>query len=235
MTRALYGASSADFAVAAVTVDTQVGVLILSPGVVMNVYNSISGSQVTDLLAATGATYTQDAAITTVTSLSNGTIPFYGPDLERGTLYLRASDGAGGYYWYAVNPTNLGNEFVALDVRVDTLEAGGGTGGSVTSGNITDSTLVGRQVLTASTDAIARSALGAGTGDSDLALGTTATTAAAGNHTHAEFGTFASDAEMAAKVDSGSGPFTIYRVTTAGGALPTGTIADGSICIRPNA
>lgn len=57
---------------------------------------------------------------------------------------------------------------------------------SVTAANITDATTVGRNVLKAADAGAARSAIGAGTGDgnSNLALGTTATTAAKGDHTH---------------------------------------------------
>ncbi|MDN3244157.1 head fiber protein [Streptomyces sp. ZSW22] len=51
-----------------------------------------------------------------------------------------------------------------------------------TAANISDATAVGRSVLTAADAAAARTAVGAGT--SSLALGTTASTAAAGNHTH---------------------------------------------------
>lgn len=50
------------------------------------------------------------------------------------------------------------------------------------STTISDSTTVGRAVLTAADQAAARTAIGAGT--SSLALGTTGGTAAAGNHTH---------------------------------------------------
>ncbi|AER47669.1 head fiber protein [Mycobacterium phage Dori] len=53
---------------------------------------------------------------------------------------------------------------------------------TVTAANITDSTAVGRNVLTATDQAAARTAIGAGT--SSLAIGTTASTAAAGNHSH---------------------------------------------------
>ncbi len=56
-------------------------------------------------------------------------------------------------------------------------------GGDVTSADITDATSVGRQVLTAANAAAARTAIGAGT--SSLALGTTASTALAGNGTAA--------------------------------------------------
>ncbi|MGP0885512.1 hypothetical protein [Serratia sp. CY74308] len=58
-----------------------------------------------------------------------------------------------------------------------------GGGGDVTSADITDATAVGRQVLTAANAAAARTAIGAGT--SSLALGTTASTALAGNGTAA--------------------------------------------------
>ena len=51
-----------------------------------------------------------------------------------------------------------------------------------TASQISDATTTGTNVLTASSQAAARSAIGAGT--SNLAIGTTATTAAAGNHTH---------------------------------------------------
>ncbi|MCA7085847.1 hypothetical protein K7G19_19850 [Cupriavidus sp. DB3] len=50
---------------------------------------------------------------------------------------------------------------------------------TVTSAQITDATSVGRAVLTAADQAAARTAIGAGT--SNLAIGTTATTAMAGN------------------------------------------------------
>lgn len=50
-----------------------------------------------------------------------------------------------------------------------------------TASQISDSTAVGRAVLTASDEAAARAAIGAGTGSSDLALGTTSTTAMRGD------------------------------------------------------
>ncbi|MNU33603.1 hypothetical protein D3C71_221660 [compost metagenome] len=53
-------------------------------------------------------------------------------------------------------------------------------GGDVTSAQITDSTAVGRAVLTAASQAAARTAIGAGT--SSLVLGTTAGTAKAGDY-----------------------------------------------------
>lgn len=51
-----------------------------------------------------------------------------------------------------------------------------------TAANISDSTTVGRSVLTAVDAASARTAIGAGTGTSNLAIGTTSTTAKAGDY-----------------------------------------------------
>lgn len=58
-------------------------------------------------------------------------------------------------------------------------DSGGGTG-SITSAQITDASTVGKSVLTAANAAAARTAIGAGT--SNLALGTTSTTAKAGDY-----------------------------------------------------
>jgi len=56
----------------------------------------------------------------------------------------------------------------------------GGGGGTVTAANITDATAVGRNVLTATDATAARSVIGAGT--SNLTLGTSSTTAKAGDY-----------------------------------------------------
>lgn len=75
---------------------------------------------------------------------------------------------------------------VANDVKlgdiIQGLQSASGGGSSITSAQITDATTVGKSVLTAADATAARTAIGAGT--SSLALGTTASTAAAGNHTH---------------------------------------------------
>lgn len=65
-------------------------------------------------------------------------------------------------------------------VTVATLSDVSG-GGDITSSQITDATTVGKGVLTAADPTAARAVIGAGT--SDLALGTTASTAMAGNTT----------------------------------------------------
>lgn len=59
------------------------------------------------------------------------------------------------------------------------IEGGGDV--EITSESISDASAVGKELLTASTAAAARTAIGAGT--SSLAIGTTASTAKAGNYT----------------------------------------------------
>src|SRR5690554_6563283 len=80
-----------------------------------------------------------------------------------------------------------------LPFRVWTLEQNSGTPTEITSSDITDATNVGVSLLTAEDEESARTAIGAGTGNSNLEIGTTASTAAAGNHDHA----------ISADVDSG--------------------------------
>ena len=72
-----------------------------------------------------------------------------------------------------------GTSSLALGTTAGTAKAGDY---QPTAANISDSTTVGRSVLTAATAATARSAIGAGTGSSDLVIGTTSTTAKAGNY-----------------------------------------------------
>ena len=62
------------------------------------------------------------------------------------------------------------------------LNAKANTTHTHTTNDLSDASSVGKSVLTAATTTAARTAIGAGT--SDLTIGTTGTTAAAGNHTH---------------------------------------------------
>uniref|UniRef100_A9U7M1 Predicted protein n=1 Tax=Physcomitrium patens TaxID=3218 RepID=A9U7M1_PHYPA len=71
---------------------------------------------------------------------------------------------------------------VFVDANGQPIDIGGGGGGTITSNSITDATATGKSVLTAANQAAARTAIGAGT--SNLAIGTTASTVAAGNHVH---------------------------------------------------
>lgn len=88
-----------------------------------------------------------------------------------------------------------------------------------TAANISDATAVGRSVLTAADATAARTAIGAGTGSSNLSIGTTASTAAAGNHTHTAATTSAAGFMSAAdKVKLNTVPTPsdlLYRVATA--------------------
>lgn len=77
-----------------------------------------------------------------------------------------------------LNSPTLGKHQVSLTG----LGNGGGGEVEVTSEDITDSTTVGRAVLTATDAAAARTAIGAGT--SSLVLGLGGTQAAAGDHVH---------------------------------------------------
>jgi len=86
--------------------------------------------------------------------------------------------------------------------------------------NITDSTATGRAILTAASAAAARTAIGAGT--SDLALGSTETTAAAGDHGHIIAGVNGLQAALDAKATTATLP------TTATERLATATVVNAS-------
>lgn len=75
--------------------------------------------------------------------------------------------------------STLGVMVSAQEGAFDGLFAGG-SGGAITAADITDATAVGRTVLKAADAAAARTAIGAGT--SSLVVGTTSTTAKAGNY-----------------------------------------------------
>lgn len=82
--------------------------------------------------------------------------------------------------WQPVLGPYLGRGGMHVQAFVKGTPSEGG-GGEVTAADITDATTVGRDVLTAANAAAARAAIGAGT--SNLAIGTTASTAKAGNYT----------------------------------------------------
>lgn len=75
-----------------------------------------------------------------------------------------------------------GTSNLALGTTASTAKAGNY---QPTAANISDASTVGRNVLTAADAAAARTAIGAGT--SSLTLGTGASNAAAGNHTHPQY------------------------------------------------
>lgn len=75
---------------------------------------------------------------------------------------------------YVVTSAGSESDAPAGAIPIELYGAGGGEGGSVTSEDITDASQVGRDVLTAASATAARTAIGAGTGSSNLAVGTTA-------------------------------------------------------------
>ena len=82
---------------------------------------------------------------------------------------------------FRVIGTKNKSPLVYIDEVAEYINAGGGGGqSSVTVNDITDATTVGKNVLLASTQVQARTAIGAGT--SNLTIGTTATTAKAGDY-----------------------------------------------------
>lgn len=123
------------------------------------------------------------------------------------------------------------------------------SGHSHTSTQVSDSTVVGRAVMTASDAAAAREAIGAGTGNgtSNLTLGTTSGTAAPGNHTHTATATTFTPAGgitatnlqdavvQAAALGGGGGSATmpagnVIEIKYTGGAYPArGTQATGTV------
>jgi hypothetical protein len=102
-----YGASTGDFVAA-----LSGGFLTISSGQALQVWTAPGGSQITELYQATGTALTKGSAIGSpyeVTSDSSGRYPFWGPDGEMGTLWLRATVSAGVYAWYPIDP-ELGNQ-----------------------------------------------------------------------------------------------------------------------------
>lgn len=93
---------------------------------------------------------------------------------EVGVDVLTAADAAA-----ARSAIGAGTSNLTIGTSASTAKAGDY---QPTAANISDSTAVGQSVLTAADAAAARTAIGAGT--SSLAIGTSGTTAAAGNHTH---------------------------------------------------
>jgi hypothetical protein len=81
--------------------------------------------------------------------------------------------------WQPLGAPTLADDGMLVQALVKGAPSGGS--GEVTAADITDATTVGRDVLTAADAAAARTAIGAGT--SDLTLGTTASTAKAGDYT----------------------------------------------------
>ena len=97
------------------------------------------------------------------------------------------------------------------------LDAKAGTAHTHTAVQVSDSTATGRAVLTAADAATARTALGAGT--SNLTLGSTGTTAAAGNHSHTA-------ANITDSTATGRAVLTAADAAAARGVIGAATLSD---------
>lgn len=101
-----------------------------------------------------------------------------------------------------------------------------------TAAQISDATAVGRSVLSATDAAAARTAIGAGTGNSNLTIGVTATTAAAGDHTHGAATTaaagFMSGADKT-KLDGIAAGATALSIGTTGTTAAAGNHTHGAV------
>lgn len=164
---------------------------------------------------------------------------------------------AGDYQPAAANisdSTTVGRAvLVAVDAAAARTAIGAGTGNSnlvigttsttakagdyqPTAANISDSTAVGRSVLTAIDAAAARTAIGAGTGNSNLVIGTTSTTAKAGDYQPTAANISDSTATgravltavdaAAARAATGAGTSNLVLGTTTGTAADAATVGD---------
>lgn len=104
----------------------------------------------------------------------NEAIDFVNAASAVGTSVLTAATAAAARTAIGAGTSNL-----AVGTTATTAKAGNY---QPTAANISDASAVGRSVLTAADAAAARTAIGAGTGSSNLTIGTTATTAKAGNY-----------------------------------------------------
>ena len=95
-----------------------------------------------------------------------------------------------------------------------------------TSGQISDATSLGRQLLRASSAQAAREAIGAGTGNgtSDLQLGSTATQAAPGNHVHPATAVTFNPAGVSGFTGITNVQDAIAKAATLGGSGGSGTV-----------
>lgn len=145
--------------------------------------------------------------------------------VDAGNAYLVDADGKL-YIWSgtAFPPNGSG-----VDFRGPTGPTGpqgpAGPAGSTDWADITSKPAV---IAAGATQAAARTAIGAGTGSSDLTLGTTGTTAAAGNHTHTVSGISASGTPSASTYLRGDGSWS----TPAGGTVTSANITDATVTGR---
>lgn len=124
---------------------------------------------------ALGATSANDGQVLVKDSAASGGIRWTTPTGGGGVI-TKADVGLG-------NVDNTSDASKPISTATQTaLDAKAAASHTHTAAQISDASATGRSVLTAADAAAARAAIGAGTGSSNLAIGTTATTAKAGNY-----------------------------------------------------
>lgn len=139
---------------------TEYPVVVAKSGPFTTVIRSLAGLKGDDGRGITDVSVAPDGALTVV--LSDSTV------LEAGTVPTVIVGGA--------------ETWDDISGKPDTFPPSGHTH---LASQISNATPVGQAVMTATDQAAARAAIGAGTSNSTLTLGTTGSTAAPGNHTHA--------------------------------------------------
>lgn len=169
MARTLYAADPASFTVAAS------GRIV--PGTTLSVKDA-DGDAVTDLLAAVWDndtfTWTQGAAITSVTSDDDGLIAFFGPDNFDGPLYLSGGTSAA----LLVRPHIVGVSLGAGVVGTSQLATGAVTSGKLAAGAVTSGKIAASAVGTTeiADDAVTAAKIAAdAVGASEIAAGAVGT------------------------------------------------------------
>src|SRR5690606_29858572 len=149
--------------------------------------------------AARAAAAAAQAALATVQEYEPGSV--LSVNGQTGHVTIDTGSGSGGTASWST-----------LDGKPDTFPP---SGHSHTRSDISDASTLARQILGAATAQEMRQLIGAGTGNgtSNLALGTTATTAAPGNHTHSQY---VDQAQAASIADA--------RIAASGGGSGGGSI-----------
>lgn len=160
-----------------------------APTTPFTIWNDLSGG-----VDVTGSLTAADGVgnYTPVTDDGGQLLPFRGPDGYQGFLFADTGTGMR----YSLVPVSVWPQLLTVLGYGSAVVLWGAIPDKPTtfppsththqSGQIDDSTTVGRALMTAADAQVARAAIGAGTGNgtSNLTLGTTSTTAAPGNHAH---------------------------------------------------
>lgn len=203
-----------------------------------------------NVIAPAGAAYGRPNLVWTGIALADQILDFAQAQLEDGDVAEEYHDGSYPTTDFVANRWQSGvNASVSEQLDMSALinsDSGGGEGGTTATwstlegkpstfppsghthfrSEISDATVLARQILGALTPQDVRALIGAGTGNgtSNLVLGTTATTAAPGNHAHAQYVDSAQAADIAddriALSGGGSGGGSIMAWIYRSGAYP---------------